>query len=217
MAHHHIVIPLTDQYVGAFRSAGTLNTAAGFSLIEVLVSIVVLSFGLLGMVGMQAAALHANREARLQSAGVVLARELADMIRGNKIEGVKPAASNPYLITDRASPLVAPTKSYCLNVAASSGCADTTAIANAELTEWLARVDAELPGARVVSCFDAQPFNTSGQPTWSCTAGAGAVIVIKLGWTRGSTNKANTGVQALERASDTNSVPSVVLQVTAGV
>jgi len=37
------------------------HLALGFPLIEVLVAIVVLSFGLLGMVGMQAASLHANR------------------------------------------------------------------------------------------------------------------------------------------------------------
>ncbi|HEY8905230.1 MAG TPA: prepilin-type N-terminal cleavage/methylation domain-containing protein, partial [Rhodoferax sp.] len=36
-----------------------MTETRGFSLIEVLVSIVVLSFGLLGMVGMQAASLHA--------------------------------------------------------------------------------------------------------------------------------------------------------------
>ncbi len=46
----------------------------GFSLMEVLVSIVVLSFGLLGMVGMQAAALQSNREARLQSSGRTVSR-----------------------------------------------------------------------------------------------------------------------------------------------
>jgi type IV pilus assembly protein PilV len=53
-------------------------------------------------------------------------------------------------------------------------------------------------------------------PQWGCTAGAGATIVIKLGWTRSSTNKSNTGAAALERSSDSGSVPSVVLQVTAG-
>lgn len=164
---------------------------------------------------MQAAALQSNREARLQSTGVALARELADMIRGNKAVGIL-TTNNPYIISDQ-SPLAPATESYCLNVAASSGCADTTAIARAEMTEWLTRVDSELPGARVETCFDAEPFDTSGQPRWSCTAGAGAPIVIKLGWTRGSTNKANTGAQAIERTSETNSSPSVIVQVTAGV
>jgi type IV pilus assembly protein PilV len=185
---------------------------AGFSLIEVLVSIVVLSFGLLGMVGMQAAALHANHDAQLQSSGIQLARELSDMIRGNKAVGIL-GTGNPYLV-DMSSPLAAPTRSYCLNVAASTACTDNTAIANAEMTEWLTRVDADLPGARVKSCFDTAPFNTTtGLPQWDCTPGAGAVIVIKIGWTKGSTNKANTGSAALDRAS----APSVVLQVTAGV
>jgi type IV pilus assembly protein PilV len=190
----------------------TRHATSGFSLIEVLVSIVVLSFGLLGMVGMQAAALHANREARLQSAGIVLARELAEMIRGNTAVGVL-TSSNPYLVNVQ-TPLTATTPSYCLNVA-SGTCTDTTDIANAEMTEWLSRVDAELPGARVVSCFDTTPFDSSsGLPKWSCS-NTGTVIAIKLAWTRGSTNKANTGASALERATDTNSVPSIVLQVTA--
>lgn len=185
---------------------------SGFSLIEALVAIVILSFGLLGMVGMQAAALHANREARLQSAGIVLARELAEMIRGNTAVGVL-ASSNPYLVNVQ-SPLAATTPSYCLNVA-SGTCTDTTDIANAEMTEWLSRVDAELPGARVVSCFDTTPFDTSsGLPKWTCS-NTGTVIAIKLAWTRGSTNKANIGAAALERATDTNSVPSIILQVTA--
>ncbi len=189
--------------------------SAGFTLIEVLISILVLTFGLLGMVGMQAASLQANREARLQSSAIVLARELADMIRGNKAIGIL-ATNNPYLGTF-SSPLTATTASYCLNVA-SGTCTNTTDIANAEMTEWLTRVDTELPGARVVACFDTAPFDaTTGLPKWTCTAGAGAVIVIKLGWTRSSTNKSNTGAAALDRAADTNSTPSVVLPVTAGV
>ena len=54
----------------------------GFSLIEILVSIVILSFGLLGIVGLQASSMKANREARLQSTGVKLAEEIAELIRG---------------------------------------------------------------------------------------------------------------------------------------
>jgi type IV pilus assembly protein PilV len=127
-----------------------LAKSSGFSLIEVLVSVVVLSFGLLGMAGMQAASLQSNREARLQSSAVVLARELAEMIRGNKLAGVLPAATNPYLGTF-SSPLVATTPSYCLSVGAtctgSTPAAIATAIGNAQMTEWLARVDAELQQA----------------------------------------------------------------------
>lgn len=189
---------------------------SGFSLVEILVSIVVLSFGLLGMVSMQAAALKSNREARLQSSAIVLARELADMMRGNKAESVLTAANgNPYLGSFNTSPLAATTPTYCLNVATgTTACAlpPSHDIGNAQMTEWLARVDAELPGARINICFDTAPFDSNGLPQWACTAGTGGMVVIKMGWTIGSTNRALTGASALERATR----PSVVLPVTAG-
>ncbi len=187
------------------------SKSAGFSMVEVLVSIVVLTFGMLGMVGMQAAALHSNREARLQSTAAVMARELAEMIRGNRRVGAA-LTSNPYL-GSFSSPLVATTPTYCLNASATSGCADTTAVANSELTEWLARVDAELPGARVVTCLDATPFDASGLPQWACSA-SGTTVVIKIGWTKSSTNKSITGAGAMELASGSASVPLIVVPVT---
>ncbi len=184
--------------------------ARGFSLVEVLVSIVVLSFGLLGMVGMQAAALQANREARFQSVAVLLAREIAEMIRGNKDIGLL-TSSNPYQ-GNFTSPLTPNTVSHCLEVAATSQCSDTTDVANAEMTDWLARVDLALPGARVSICSDTAPFDANGLPQWTCTSGTDGVIVVKIGWTKGSTNRSQTGSSALERAT----TPSVVLPVTPG-
>ena len=59
-----------------FRHVRNVRRVAGFTLVEVLVSIVVLSFGLLGMVGLQAGSLQANRDARLQSTAEVGARAL---------------------------------------------------------------------------------------------------------------------------------------------
>jgi type IV pilus assembly protein PilV len=195
--------------------ARPVNSAAfrvsGFSLIEVLVSIVILTVGMLGMDGMQAASLQANRESRLQSSAAILARELADMIRGNKAVGIL-AINNPYLGSFNSTPLAATTPSYCLNVATSTAaCTDVTDVANAQMTEWLARVDAEFPGAQVTSCFDVTPFDANGLPQWACTD-TGVVIVIKIGWTRGSTNRSLGGAAALERAT----VPSLILPVTAG-
>lgn len=193
------------------RHSGLRNDAGGFSLVEVLVSIVVLSFGLLGMVGMQAASLQSNRDSRAQSAAVVLARELSESIRGNKVEGIKAAADNPY-VGAFSSPLVAATPSYCLNVASgTTACTGPTDIANAQMTEWLSRVDNELPGARVAICFDSDPFDSAGRPRWACN-GTGSIMVVKIGWTRGSTDKSKSGNAALERAT----VPSVTLPVTAG-
>ena len=78
----------------------------GFTLLEILVSIVVLSFGLLGMVGIQAMALKSNNDARQQSAAVQLAGELSDMMRGNQVVALGlTTATNPYLIADYTAPL----------------------------------------------------------------------------------------------------------------
>ena len=90
-----------------------------------------------------------------------------------------------------------------------TACTTSTTIAAAEMTEWLARVSAEMPGAQVSVCFDTTPFDANGLPQWTCT-NTGDIAIIKIGWTRGSTNKSQTGAAAFERAT----VPSVVFPVT---
>lgn len=186
----------------------------GFTLIEVLVSIVILCIGLLGVVGLQAAAIKSNREARYQSIGVQLARELSDMVRGNKAVGSL-TTNNPYVgsfqtTTAGVTKLAAPTPKYCLSVRATTACSTATELAQAQLTEWLAHVSDELPGARVDTCFDAAPYNASGTPQWACTAGAGAPFVIKIGWTRSALDKSLTGAAAL----DYSTAPAVIVALS---
>ncbi|CAM8661982.1 PilV Tfp pilus assembly protein PilV [Comamonadaceae bacterium] len=212
---------------GPILGRPSASKVGGFSLIEILISVVILSFGLLGAVGLQASALQSNREARIQSSALALARELAEMIRGNKDVAML-TTSNPFH-GDFSTPMTAPTPSYCLKVsnslttASANPCAGANAtetqtnIANAAMTEWLARVDAELPGARVVVCDDTEPYTAGGQPQWACTAGAGATKVLKIGWTKTSTNKSLSAASSLEKVTGAGAVaPSIVLALTPG-
>lgn len=197
------------------RFSPPLCAPNGFSLVEVLVAIVILAFGMLGTVGMQAFALQANRDARLQAQAIVLARELAEMMRGNKeIAITTTTAANPYLVSSMtmASP------SYCMRVAnASTGCTSAKDVASAEMTDWLQRLAAELPDAKVTVCFDGAPYDSNGLPQWTCNpTGADEIAFIKIGWTRASTDKSLTGANALEKASDSSSRPYVVFPVTGG-
>jgi type IV pilus assembly protein PilV len=194
--------------------------ASGFTLVEVLVSIVVLSFGVLGLVGVQAFALQSTREARLQAQAANLAREMSEMMRGNNQTAIKAdPGQNPYLV-DLSSPLAPSTADYCLDVSSSAACPDGTAVARSELTDWLTRLDAALPGARVVICFDSAPYDARGLPQWKCTPGTpgiDAIGVIKVGWTRRSTRRAPdagsaTATAGVERATS----PYVVFPVTGG-
>lgn len=179
----------------------------GFSLVEVLVSIVILSFGLLGMVGLQASALKNNRDARLQSEALGLARELAEMMRANpSVATQSTAANNPYLGNFRAGGSMAPAApSSCLNVG--QRCANATDVASAQMTEWLARANNKLPGIRVTVCMDSAPYDAKGLPQWACNNN-GNILYIKLGWIRENTKN------EIKTAED--SKPYVILPVTPG-
>ena len=201
------------------QSRHQTRQSAGFSLLEVLISIIILSFGLLGMVGLQAAALQGSRDARLQSVATTMARELTDMMRGNQAvanRSSSDALTNPYIgrfsNPDGTTALAPATKSYCLAVGGT--CSSTTTSAQSQMTDWLTRLDAELPGARVEVCPDAAPFDTKGVAQWTAcpSAVANSTIFIKIGWTRVSTNRSNSGAAALDNASS----PSVVVQVSPG-
>lgn len=179
-------------------------------MVEVLVSIVVLSFGLLGMAGLQAASLKYGRYAKQQSVAVSLARELAEMMRANPAEATKTAA-NPYLGSFSGETLAPATPASCLDVG--SSCATPTDVANAQMTEWLARVQDTLPGARVVTCLDSAPYDGNGLPQWNCTPPGDAsknITVIKLGWTSETTRN------AIQSAGDDGARPFVILPLTPG-
>jgi type IV pilus assembly protein PilV len=199
----------------------------GFTLLEILVSIVVLSFGLLGMVGIQAMALKSNSDARQQSAAVQLAGELSDMMRGNQAVALGlTAATNPYLIADFTGGTIAVPTEKCTD---STGCTSTFNVATWEKYDWLTRVNATFPGVRVQVCYDKTPYTSGGIPKWGCDAAAapaaGDPISIKIGWTRESFNK--TRVQTGNATADATAneaaafvkadvKPSVIYTVTPG-
>ena len=62
-----------------------LRGARGFSLIEVLVALAILSVGLLGLAALQATALRANQGANFRSQATNAAYDILDMIRANRL------------------------------------------------------------------------------------------------------------------------------------
>jgi type IV pilus assembly protein PilV len=58
---------------------------AGFTLVEVLVALVVLSIGLLGIAAMYVETLRANRSALVRTQAITLASDIADKIRANRV------------------------------------------------------------------------------------------------------------------------------------
>ena len=197
------------QRVRPHRPCRTLTHPAqvGFSLIEVLVAIIVLSIGMLGAVGMQSTALKMNKESRNQAAAVVFARELGERMRGNHTVAIQTtAANNPYLFdtTLSGTSSVATFSVNCFT----TGCPTRRDAAVWDVADWQARVQTTLPTPRVKVCFDQNPYDSAGNARWDCT-NDGDLSVLKMGWT--SSNTAGTLTFAAS-----SGIPLVVLPLTAG-
>lgn len=161
--------------------SGTRGPMDGSSLVEVLVSLLLLALGLLGASIVQLNALRARHESALLSAGVQLAAGMAERMRANSVLMYGPDGGNPYLnvayaAADGADAGGAPD---CFGAAACSG-AD---LAQFDIAEWKQQLQAALPGARLRICRDAPAWDAAAQGLhWECSSGKGAPIVIKLGW-----------------------------------
>ena len=65
----------------------TLNNTKGFSLVEVLIALIIMSVGMLGIAGLYVHSLQAGRTSMLRHQAVTLAGDIADRIRANPIAG----------------------------------------------------------------------------------------------------------------------------------
>ncbi|CAN5229495.1 hypothetical protein BH10PSE18_BH10PSE18_37690 [soil metagenome] len=189
---------------------------AGFTLIEILVSLLLLSFGLLGMVALQAGALQGHREARLQVLAIRFATELAERMQGNRAVAMQSSpAANPYLLDGFSGAAPASSMDCALG-----GCGNPIDVARWDIAEWLTRlVDTAhggLPGARATVCFDEAPYDIDGRPRWDCTH-SGGIVQIKLGWRRGVTDRSLTGKDAIEDPGARDSRPLVSMPAALGV
>jgi len=61
-----------------------LRSQGGFSMIEVLVTVLILAIGLLGLAGLQSTSLRSNHSAMLRSQATVLAYDIVDRLRANR-------------------------------------------------------------------------------------------------------------------------------------
>ncbi len=63
-----------------------MKNARGFTLVEVLVSIVIVAIGLLGMAGLTAASLKSNNTSYYRSQATVLANDILERMRANVVQ-----------------------------------------------------------------------------------------------------------------------------------
>lgn len=145
----------------------------GFTLIEVLVAVVVLSVGLIGIAGMQTKSLQFNRSAYFHTQATVLTHDMIERMRANPQGLLHEAAYNNPDATENKN---------CFTL---TGCT-VTEMAKNDTFEWRQDIINRLPNGRGVVCIDSTP--NDGVPSAKACDNTGSQYVVKIWWT----NKVNS-------------------------
>lgn len=131
----------------------------GFSLLEVLIAVLILSFGLLGVAALQVRTLQGTQSSNYRSNAAVLTHEIVDAIRANR---------------SRATQYV---------VGLGSDIPSGARTADIDLANWRRRIAQQLPQGRssiaVVSTATPVPPNPSGAPQ---PASLSVRITVTIEW-----------------------------------
>lgn len=118
-------------HMKAFKKQINKQHSEGFSLLEVLIAVLILSIGLLGLAALHATSLKANHGAYHKSQATFLAYDMVDRLRANRPQAIN--GTYNQLITD--------------------GNKTGTTLADADVNDWLANTFALLPsGDGSINC-----------------------------------------------------------------
>ncbi len=164
---------------------------SGFTLLEVMVAIVILSLGLLGLAGLQAASLRNNQTAYYRGIAIQQSYDMADRLRAN-LAGVR--AGNYKSLT------VTPADPACFT----TGCTPAT-MAATDYFQWNTVNANLLPGGvGTVVCED-------GPVSAGCPATTGNwVFNITIAWTE----RVGISEDTVDGTADGNVVQRFVTRVT---
>ena len=152
----------------------------GFTLIEVLVSLLVLSIGLFGILAIIINSLKMNSSSVYRTIAAQQAYAMAETLRANPtaLGTISPAAAVAF-----STPGVTP--SYTSSCLQTAGCTRGTNATNGfvqmSLQMWQDQLAALLPQGTGTICQDSTPAD--GTPAnWQCDGAANAPYVVKICW-----------------------------------
>jgi len=148
----------------------------GFTMLEVLISIVVIAFGLLGVAGLQAFAVKNNQSAGLRITATTVAMDMVDRVHANWRSMAVDPPTIPGYNKPAASDYTTPVPS-CRNV----GCT-TFEMAQNDLAEWSTQVGAALPNGQGIVCLDSTPNDGTSAAAPACDNVGIDNYVVKIWW-----------------------------------
>jgi type IV pilus assembly protein PilV len=176
----------------------------GFSLVEVLVALVVISVGMLGIAKIQALAYASTGTAAARSIAAIQASSLASAMRANRDYWTTAGATATQTITTSAGSVATSTDGTLLTATNCNGtaCNSPNLVAAYDLQSWATALNTALPGSSsTVTCTPptlATPAEPAGYPV-GCT--------IQITWT-----ERNIGVNTQSQGT-TMSAPTYTLYV----
>ena len=160
-----------------FKQPKAGNDQRGFSMIEVLVTLLVISLALLGTAGLQAYSMRLNQGGQLRSLAVFLAADLAERMEANKAGAV--AGAYAVASTTGATFLAG---AGDVSTACVTGTCNAAALAAFDLSQWQNAVATSLT-----------------QSSWSVvqtTTGNPSAYTITIGWVDRRTNTKTAAADA---------------------
>ena len=172
---------------------------SGFTLIEVLVALIVISIGLLGIAKMQALAMASTGTARMRSVAALEAASMASMMHANRAYWSAITANTTVTVTASSSSftttdttVVTPAGGVCTSAAP---CTAVAQMAYYDLSQWATALNQTMPSnaTATLTCIVA-------------TTTAPVICTIQLNWTENLV-EANTGMNtALTQAQNSNNL-----------
>lgn len=180
------------------RKHNNLRNAAGFTLIEVLVTIIILSVGLLGMAALQITGIRSATGSTSRTQATLLANDIVERMRAN----LTAVDNNLFMAVDSAAiNCAAMPNPYCGEhsqggVVAAESCS-TAQMAAYDLNVWFCGINSD--GTRRGGLANSLPMATA---TIICADNNGAdgdvctnrsPHIVTIGWTENNPQKDNTG------------------------
>lgn len=189
--------------------------AAGFTMLEALVAIVVLAFGVLGVANLLIKSFRFAQQSSYDVVALQLANDMADRMRSNVLQ------VNAGTFTNFDTLAGIPQLSDANNLYAAA-CGGASAVcqpiaAAFDIAEWARRVTSTLPGGRAVICRDTNTWTAIGY-SWACNGAGGgnAPLVVKIGWIS-RFNDSTDASTADGKAADGSATVQIVVVVSPGV
>jgi type IV pilus assembly protein PilV len=158
----------------------------GFSLLEVLVAVVVISLGALGIAAMQATAISSTHSSQQESLIAVEARSISDAMIANTGywgSGLAPASLAVASSTSLSDGTLQGYTANCSTAVCSAG-----ELASYDVKQWAADLAGQVPGAQ-------------GQIT--CVAGAPVICTVQIAYKPNANIAINGGTQSAPASAST--------------